>query len=132
MSAPIVPRLCHLKKWPDFDGFGFTIGTKKGKHYIKVDKGSPAEATGLKELDRIVEIDGINIEMRSHYEVVQCIKAARQEIKLLVVDKETDQFFIKKRISLKSEMACVQTITCPAGKPGTLGTLVTWFILNFY
>jgi predicted metalloprotease with PDZ domain len=49
------PRLCHLRKSPDFAGYGFTLNAEMGKagQYIgKVDPGSPAEMAGLHEGDR--------------------------------------------------------------------------------
>lgn len=45
-DAP-VPRLCHLFKWPDFDGFGFNLQVG---HFIgKVDDDSPAQHANLRE-----------------------------------------------------------------------------------
>ena len=52
------PRLCHIVKWPDFDGYGFNLHAEKnrpGQFIGKVDPGSPAEMAGLREGDKIVE-----------------------------------------------------------------------------
>ena len=62
----IVPQLrsCHIKKWPHFDGFGFTLQTDETKAVQivgKIDEGSPEEAAGLKTSDRVTEIEGINV-----------------------------------------------------------------------
>jgi len=51
------PRLCILRKWPDFQGYGFSLHAEKGKagQFIgKVDEDSPSEWARLKEGDRIV------------------------------------------------------------------------------
>ena len=67
------PRLCHVTKWPHFDGYGFNLHAEKAKpgQFIgKVDAGSPAEAAGLKEGDRIVEVNGANISLENHKQVI--------------------------------------------------------------
>lgn len=66
------PRLCHVTKWAHFDGYGFNLHAEKSKpgQFIgKVDPGSPAEAAGLREGDRIVEVNGDNISMENHKQV---------------------------------------------------------------
>jgi len=43
------PRLCQLRHWADFDGYGFDVHVDddNGVKYIgKIDSGSPAEAAG--------------------------------------------------------------------------------------
>ena len=90
-SAPPAPRLCHLKKWSHFDGYGFNLHAEKNKpgQFIgKIDANSPAEAAGLREGDRIVEVNGENINLENHKQVVQRIKAVAGETRLLVVDKQ--------------------------------------------
>lgn len=83
------PRLCHVIKVKDFDGYGFNLHAEKGKpgQYIgKVDDGSPAELAGLRQGDRIIEVNAVNIGRETHKEVVQRIKAIANEVQLLVVD----------------------------------------------
>lgn len=82
-------RRCHVIKVDDFDGYGFNLHAEKGKQgqYIgKVDDGSPAERSGLKQGDRIIEVNGVNIGNETHKQVVQRIKAIASEVQLLVVD----------------------------------------------
>lgn len=82
-------RLCHVIKVEDFDGYGFNLHAEKGKpgQYIgKVDDASPAERAGLKQGDRIIEVNGVNIGNETHKQVVQRIKAIASEVQLLVVD----------------------------------------------
>lgn len=82
-------RLCHVIKVEDFDGYGFNLHAEKGKpgQYIgKVDEGSPAERAGLKQGDRIIEVNAVNIGNETHKQVVQRIKAIASEVQLLVVD----------------------------------------------
>lgn len=87
-SAATEPRLCHVRKTPDFDGYGFNLHAEKGKpgQYIgKVDDGSPAETAGLKRGDRILEVNGHSIAGESHKQVVARIKERTDDAELLVV-----------------------------------------------
>lgn len=89
MGENKLTRLCHIVKRADFDGYGFNLHAEKGKpgQYIgKVDDDSPAEAAGLKQGDRIIEVNGVNIGNETHKQVVQRIKAIADEVRLLVVD----------------------------------------------
>ncbi|XP_044256456.1 Na(+)/H(+) exchange regulatory cofactor NHE-RF2 [Tribolium madens] len=86
-------RLCHIKKWDHFDGYGFNLHAEKGKpgQYIgKVDDNSPAEAAGLRQGDRILEVNGEPIANKTHKQVVELIKTLASETKLLVVDPHDD------------------------------------------
>ncbi|OQR77524.1 Na(+)/H(+) exchange regulatory cofactor NHE-RF3-like, partial [Tropilaelaps mercedesae] len=52
------PRLCHLRKWADFNGYGFNLHADKAKHtqFVGVvDPNSPAESAGMKRNDKIIE-----------------------------------------------------------------------------
>jgi len=88
-SKENLARLCHVIKREDFDGYGFNLHAEKGKpgQYIgKVDDESPAEVAGLRQGDRIIEVNGVNIGNETHKQVVQRIKAIACEVQLLVVD----------------------------------------------
>lgn len=87
------PRLCHVIKKENFDGYGFNLHAEKGKpgQYIgKVDDGSPAESSGLKQGDRILEVNGCSIGNETHKQVVQRIKALANEVQLLVIDSNVN------------------------------------------
>lgn len=89
MEENKLTRVCHIVKREDFDGYGFNLHAEKGKpgQYIgKVDDNSPAETAGLKQGDRIIEVNGVNIGNETHKQVVQRIKAISDEVRLLVVD----------------------------------------------
>ncbi|KAM4843384.1 Na(+)/H(+) exchange regulatory cofactor NHE-RF1 [Thomomys bottae] len=93
------PRLCTMKKGAN--GYGFNLHSEKSKpgQFIRaVDPNSPAEASGLRAQDRIVEVNGVCMEGKQHGDVVSAIKAGGDEAKLLVVDKETDEFFKKCKV----------------------------------
>ncbi|XP_053550323.1 Na(+)/H(+) exchange regulatory cofactor NHE-RF2 [Bombina bombina] len=98
------PRLCHIQKGEQ--GYGFHLHGEKGKtgQYIrKVEPGSPAEAAGLRAGDRVLEVNGENVEKETHHQVVQRIKAMENETRLLVVDRETDEYLRLKDSSSPAE-----------------------------
>ena len=70
MSLNHKPRLCHVARGPK--GYGFHLHGEKGKYgqFIrKVESDTPAELSGLKAGDRVVEVNGDNVENFSHQEV---------------------------------------------------------------
>ena len=86
---PNVTKLCHIIKREDFDGYGFNLHSEKvkpGQFIGKVDADSPALHAGLKEGDRIIEVNGVPIGNESHKQVVQRIKALSNEVRLLLID----------------------------------------------
>ncbi|CAI9561858.1 unnamed protein product [Staurois parvus] len=90
------PRLCTLKKGPN--GYGFNLHSEKsrpGQFIRSVDPGSPAAKAGLRPQDRLVEVNGQNVENMKHSEVVANIKSKENETTLLVVDPDTDDYFKK-------------------------------------
>ncbi|OWK57634.1 Na(+)/H(+) exchange regulatory cofactor NHE-RF1 [Lonchura striata] len=84
-------RLCRLERGPD--GYGFHLHGEKGKpgQFIRlVEAGSPAERSGLRAGDRLLEVDGENVERESHQQVVERIRAAAGAVSLLVVDSTAE------------------------------------------
>lgn len=95
-------RLCHVVKRADFDGYGFNLHAEKGRpgQYIgKVDDGSPAESAGLRQGDRIIEVNGTNITTETHKKVVELIKGVPNETKLLVIDPRAEGADLKAAIA---------------------------------
>ena len=120
------PRLCHIKLWPDFQGYGFNLHAEKGKpgQFIgKVDDGSPSDAGGLREGDRIVEVNGNSVSSESHGAVVQHIKSNPNETKLLVVDTDTDRYYQEKGVDINGGLPEVETIVCPDQSSGKLAVV---------
>ncbi|XP_024128774.1 Na(+)/H(+) exchange regulatory cofactor NHE-RF2 [Oryzias melastigma] len=106
MAKELKPRLCVMAKGQG--GYGFHLHGEKGKsgQYIrKVEPGSPAEASGLRAGDRVVAVNGANVERETHHQVVQRIKAVGHETRLLVVDNETHEYLRSLRLTATEEMA---------------------------
>uniref|UniRef100_A0A3B4AUG6 Na(+)/H(+) exchange regulatory cofactor NHE-RF n=1 Tax=Periophthalmus magnuspinnatus TaxID=409849 RepID=A0A3B4AUG6_9GOBI len=98
-TPDLLPRLCHLLK--SDSGYGFNLHSKKkkaGQFVRSVDPGSPAEQADIRPGDRIVEVNGLNVDGLKHSEVVTFIRAGGDEVQLLVVDQETDELF--KRLGI--------------------------------
>ena len=120
-DSTLVPRECTISKWSDFNGYGFNLHAERGKagQYIgKVDDDSPAQAAGLKEGDRIVEVNGVNIGNENHSQVVLRIKAGGEVVSLLVVDAETDKYYKEEKIVVTGDRAEVLRLSTPP-RPGT-------------
>lgn len=101
------PRKCHIRKWPDFQGYGFNLHAekdKKGQYIGLVDANSPAEDADLRKGDRIIEVNGENIEDVAHAQVIQKIKAGGDETILLVVDPEADEFYKNNGIKVTADL----------------------------
>ncbi|KAL8174986.1 UNVERIFIED_CONTAM: hypothetical protein K2H54_008315 [Gekko kuhli] len=112
------PRLCAMQKGET--GYGFHLHGEKGKsgQFIrKVEPDSPAEAAGLRAGDRVVEVNGVNVEKETHHQVVQRIKAVETETCLLVVDKETDEYLRSLRLTCTEEMVHTGIPTHPDASP---------------
>ncbi|XP_035383700.1 Na(+)/H(+) exchange regulatory cofactor NHE-RF2 isoform X4 [Electrophorus electricus] len=118
MASDLKPRLCCMTKAEN--GYGFHLHGEKGKsgQYIrKVEPGSPAEASGLRAGDRVVEVNGENVERETHHQVVQRIKAVEDETRLLVVDRQTDECLRSLRLTCTEDMA-TNVSPSPAPPPG--------------
>lgn len=116
-------RLCHIVKWDDFPGYGFNLHAQKGKNgqFIgKVDDGSPSQAAGLRQGDRIIEVNEIDIANETHNQVVERIKAFPSETKLLVVDQEADDYFRENNVIIKGTMANIKVIKTPERNPNSV------------
>ncbi|KAK2710122.1 Na(+)/H(+) exchange regulatory cofactor NHE-RF2-like isoform X2 [Artemia franciscana] len=110
-SAPII-RLCIITK-PANEGFGFHLlsdKSKAGKFIGPIESNSPAFRAGLREGDRLVEVNGANAEELTHKEIVMRIKDSPNETKLLVVDADADGYYRAKGIQLSSKLSTVKVL----------------------
>lgn len=102
------PRLCVITRVPTFNGYGFNLHSEKGRsgQYIgKVDSRSPAEVGGLRENDKVVEVNGTNMENQSHQEVVTKIKEFPNQVTILVADQLTEAYYRDRNIPITRELA---------------------------
>ena len=104
------PRLCILHTWPDFQGYGFNLHAEKGKpgQFIgKVDAKSPAEAAGLREGDRIVEVNDVSVLDENHAQVVTRIKTTPNTVRMLVIEPDGERYYKEKGITITGNMSNV-------------------------
>ena len=102
-SQCLRPRLCTLEKGDN--GYGFHLHGEKGKtgQFIRlVEPDSPAETSGLRAGDRLVFVNGDDVENESHQQVVSRIRATAGRLELVVVDPDTEQLL------KKHNMKCLQ------------------------
>lgn len=114
------PRLCHLIKWPDFNGYGFNLHaekTKQGQFIGKVDDDSPAMLAGLLEGDKIIEVNFVNICNENHRQVVERIKSITNETRLLVIDEYGDRWYRERKIVIKNSQPNVIHYRTPIPRP---------------
>uniref|UniRef100_A0AAY5F317 PDZ domain-containing protein n=1 Tax=Electrophorus electricus TaxID=8005 RepID=A0AAY5F317_ELEEL len=70
VASGLRPRLCYLTKGPRGYGFHLHGERNRGAQFIrKIEPGSPADLAGLRSGDRVVEVNGENVEHAPHYQV---------------------------------------------------------------
>uniref|UniRef100_A0A8C6TGD2 PDZ domain containing 1 n=1 Tax=Neogobius melanostomus TaxID=47308 RepID=A0A8C6TGD2_9GOBI len=97
---PHKPKIAEMNKGND--GYGFLLKEEPmlSGHFVRdIERGSPAEQAGLQDMDRLVAVDGKEVDGFSHEQVVDCIRMSGRQCSLLVVDKETDQMYRKGNVS---------------------------------
>ncbi|KAM9449064.1 Na(+)/H(+) exchange regulatory cofactor NHE-RF3-like isoform 1-T2 [Salvelinus alpinus] len=105
---PLKPRIADLVKGSD--GYGYFLRTEPNKtgHFIRdIDRGSPAERAGLKEMDRLVAVEGVEVDGCSHEQVVDRIRQCGNKCCLLVVDEDTDTLY---KMGGVSPLFCLEEI----------------------
>ena len=88
-------------------GYGFYLWQDTEGHFVEdITISSPADRAGLRAGDRIIEINGVNIEEENHEDVFYRIKACHNVVNLLAVDAKTFAFYKKNNMpvtALKAE-----------------------------
>ncbi|XP_074659739.1 uncharacterized protein LOC141912437 [Tubulanus polymorphus] len=115
------PRQCTLRKWPDFNGYGFNLHAEKqkvGQFIGKVDDESPAFYAGLRQGDRIVEVNNTNVCNETHSQVVDRVRKCGDQVSMLVVDVETDKYYDVRGLTVSSTWPNVEYHETPIPRPG--------------
>ncbi|XP_065051147.1 Na(+)/H(+) exchange regulatory cofactor NHE-RF1-like [Rhopilema esculentum] len=105
------PRFVQIKKGDK--GYGFNLHGERGvvgQYISAVDNEGPAQLAGLCVGDRVVEVNGVNVEAATHSQVVAKIKESVNETSLLVVDKVTDDYLKQHNMRVTVEMASLETV----------------------
>lgn len=113
-------RLCIVKKWTTFQGYGFNLNAEKGRvgNFIGgIDSGSPAEAAGVKKNDLIIEVNGCDVAESDHKMVVSQILKNPSEVRLLLIDPDSAKYYKNKGTKISGSLPNIVTITCPDKAP---------------
>ncbi|CAL8358301.1 unnamed protein product [Boreogadus saida] len=118
------PRLCFLSTGgPNPNpGFGFHLRgerTRGGQWIRRVEPGSCAELSGLRAGDRVVEVNGENVERETHHQVVDRIQAGVHRARLLVIDRETDEYLRSLNLPCTEDLAVEMGTFSPRPSPST-------------
>lgn len=109
------PRLCVMEKGTS--GYGFHLHGEKGKsgQFIRlVEPDTPAATAGLLAGDRLVFVNGDNVEGESHQQVVAKIRATVGPLELIVVDNNTGELLQKYNLKCQREFV-TEGIPVPGG-----------------
>ncbi|KFO96479.1 Na(+)/H(+) exchange regulatory cofactor NHE-RF3, partial [Calypte anna] len=113
------PWLCYLEK--EEKGYGFSLKTTKGKHLGRRDRqkglflvelspqGAAAKA-GVQNNDRLIEINGKNVENDTHGEVVEKVKKSENHVMFLLSNEETDCYYKSHNMVLSKENASLRLL----------------------
>ena len=107
-----------MRRSADFQGYGFNLHDEKGVagHFIgQVDEGSPAEAAGLVEGDKLIEVNGQPVFEDDHHQVVQKVTGHPDEVQLLVMDAESDEYCRVNNVRPHSGMPNIVVLGAPTG-----------------
>lgn len=109
------PRLVVMKRGPG--GYGFNLhgerNVQAGQTISAVDDGSEAQKAGLRVGDKVVEVNGQNVEKLSHSDVVKKIKMNDKEVSMLVIDHITEAYLKQEGRPITADMANLMTVYQP-------------------
>ncbi|XP_036396653.1 Na(+)/H(+) exchange regulatory cofactor NHE-RF3 [Megalops cyprinoides] len=105
------PKLCFLVKTKK--GYGFSLKSTRGEgepsiFMTDVTPGGVAEKAGVRAKDRVLEVNGENVESAIHEQIVEKVKASGDSVMFLLVDEETDRYYRNKKLKLGAGLATVK------------------------
>ncbi|KFV66765.1 Na(+)/H(+) exchange regulatory cofactor NHE-RF3, partial [Dryobates pubescens] len=111
ITAVPQPRLCYLVK--EEKGYGFSLKTTEGQKGLFIVELSPqgaAAKAGVQNNDRLIEINGSNVENDTHEEVVEKVKKSENRVMFLLSNEETDRYYHSQKMALRKESASLKLL----------------------
>uniref|UniRef100_A0A8C0VDQ9 Na(+)/H(+) exchange regulatory cofactor NHE-RF3-like n=1 Tax=Cyanistes caeruleus TaxID=156563 RepID=A0A8C0VDQ9_CYACU len=108
------PWLCYLVK--EETGYGFSLKStegQKGLFIVELSSQGAAAKAGVQNNDRLIEINGKNVENDTHEEVVEKVKKSENHVMFLLSNEETDRYFTSQRMALSKENASLRLNLSP-------------------
>ena len=109
------PRLVQMAR--GVDGYGFNLHGERniqaGQTISAVDDGGVAQKAGLRVGDKVIEVNGENVEQISHSDVVKRIKTNEKEVSMLVIDQTTAAYLKQEGRPVTADMANIMTVYVP-------------------
>uniref|UniRef100_A0A8C5TAI2 PDZ domain containing 1 n=1 Tax=Malurus cyaneus samueli TaxID=2593467 RepID=A0A8C5TAI2_9PASS len=105
------PRLCYLVK--EETGYGFSLKStegQKGLFIVELSSQGAAAKAGVQNNDRLIEINGKNVENDTHEEVVEKVKKSENHVMFLLSNEETDRYFTSQGMTLSKENASLRLL----------------------
>ncbi|XP_015481922.1 Na(+)/H(+) exchange regulatory cofactor NHE-RF3 isoform X1 [Parus major] len=105
------PWLCYLVK--EKTGYGFSLKStegQKGLFIVELSSQGAAAKAGVQNNDRLIEINGKNVENDTHEEVVEKVKKSENHVMFLLSNEETDRYFTSQRMALSKENASLRLL----------------------
>ncbi|KFO89301.1 Na(+)/H(+) exchange regulatory cofactor NHE-RF3, partial [Buceros rhinoceros silvestris] len=111
ITAVPQPRLCYLVK--EEKGYGFSLKTtvgQKGLFIVELSSQGSAAKAGVQNNDRLIEINGKNVENDTHEEVVEKVKKSGNHVMFLLSNEETDHYYTSQKMVLSKDSASLRLL----------------------
>ncbi|KAM4545190.1 NHERF family PDZ scaffold protein 4b isoform 3-T3 [Odontesthes bonariensis] len=101
------PRLCHIIRNPGSGlGINFTpLEGEKGRFSVSLVSGGAAEKAGVCKGDRLVWMNGAMVSHLTYSALSRMMKKCGNHITILVMDSESENIYVQKRIPILPAMA---------------------------
>ncbi|NXP71711.1 NHRF3 protein, partial [Ramphastos sulfuratus] len=83
---------------------------QKGLFLVELSSGGAAAKAGVQDNDRLIEINGENVENDTHQEAVEKVKKSENHVVFLLSNEETDRYYKSQKMVLSKESANLQLL----------------------